>query len=71
MIQRALHGHLWEIHSPTRFRLVGRDVWLTRSGEGWRLARADGSGSVPILPSRYEAMEYIRIAFESYGDSVA
>lgn len=56
MIQRALHGHLWEIHSPSRYRLVGKDVWLTRSGEGWRLARSDGSGSVPVLPSRYEAM---------------
>ena len=65
MIIRALDGHLWECHSPSRFRLVGRDAWLMRDDRGWHLT--DLRGRRVDVESRGEGTEYVALAFEIYG----
>jgi hypothetical protein len=70
MITRALHGHLWEVHSPTRYRLVERDVWLMRDARGWHVAKAGGERRVDV-DSREDGTEYVALALELHGGSAA
>jgi hypothetical protein len=66
MIIRNLDGYLWECHSPSRFRLVGRDVWLMRDARGWHVAKTGDARRVDVV-SREEGTEYIALAFSTFG----
>jgi hypothetical protein len=70
MITRALNGHLWEVHSPTRYRLVGRDVWLMRDARGWHVAKGGGGRRVDV-DSREDGTEYVALVLELHGGSAA
>jgi hypothetical protein len=63
---KVLDGHLWECHSPSRFRLVGRDVWLMRDAGGWHVAKAGDARRVDV-ESREEGTEYVALAFATFG----
>ena len=68
MTLRLLHGHLWECHSETRYRLVGRPFWIERDARGW-FARADGRDLRADFSSLDEGMQYVAEAFERYGEA--
>ena len=70
MIARVLNGHLWEVHSPTRYRLVGRDVWLMRDVRGWHVTKAGSERRIEV-DSREDGTECVALAFEVYGGSAA
>lgn len=71
MILRPFHGRLWQVHSPTSYRLNDRPFWVERDKDGrWR-CRREGRKRRAEFKSRDEAMEYVAIAFAMYGDSAA
>jgi len=70
MIQRVFHGLLWEVHSPSSYRLVGRPFWVERGRKRWR-CRREGRKKLVKFSSRDEAMAYVAEAFAVYGDSAA
>lgn len=71
MILRPFCGHLWQVHSPTSYRLNDRPFWVDRTKKGhWRCRLEDKKRRVKFV-SRDEAMEYVALAFSLYGDSAA
>ncbi len=69
-VLRELHGLLWWDHDGERYCLQDRPVWIDRDGAVWRMRR-EGDERALDFPSRDEAMAYVVLAFERYGDPAA
>ncbi len=82
MILRELHGLLWEVHGPSRFKLHGRGIalWVElRRPRPWSLRRRwtiwrPGRWRVAVCSSREDAMIHVGVVLgvvEVSGDSAA
>jgi hypothetical protein len=57
MIRKQIEGLMWEVISPSHFRLVGDNREIVRCATGWALWRGGKLG--PVFSTRSEAMRAV------------
>lgn len=69
MLTKQIGPLVWEVHSPTRFRLPGFNIWLMRDSIGWALAEAkpDGTDTFVNVPDRDTGSHWLYCTMREMG----